>query len=137
MTAWNMANDTDILESAQEEQPPQRSFFTLRTLFSALIFGAVGAGIGRFWGALGEKDDHTLGRMVLSWVGGVSGATLAAYTSTKTARREHREDDAARAQQLQAVAPEKTGADSMPPSTSVQEALHEGLMQSTLPQRAV
>jgi hypothetical protein len=92
-----MASEPDIEPIAHEqhkETPKEtsRAFFTLRTMLSALIFGGLGWGLGKFIGGLGERGEHDLGRKVLSRGFGIGGAILAAYISTKTAREENSQE---------------------------------------------
>jgi hypothetical protein len=75
---------------AVDKNPP--SMFTMRSVLSALFWGVTGFVAGRVVGRWGDRPGSNIGARVLSWTGGIGGAILAAYTSIKTSRREHREE---------------------------------------------
>lgn len=82
---------TLVPEAADKDQP---SMFTMRSIISALFWGVTGFVAGRLIGRAGDRKGSNMGARVLSWTGGIGGAILAAYTSIKTSRREHREEEA-------------------------------------------
>ena len=120
---------TEPVPIAQKEAKPapakvpesERSFFTLRTFVSATLYGALGAFLGHWLGKLGERSDRKSSRIFLAWAGGIGGAVLAAYTSTRTAQRENEDERSARQAQLSQLndtAPSPvTKIEQMPPPT--------------------
>lgn len=78
--------------ATSETETKPDALYSARTLVSALIYGVIGALVGRFIGRIGDQPDRKVGQAILPWVGGILGAFIAAYTASKTENRENREE---------------------------------------------
>lgn len=129
--------ETKAEERANAEEDIKTSkLFTWRTALSALIYGAVGALVGRALGKWGDYAGQPVGSRLLPWVGGGLGVFLSAFTSMKTERRERIEAaEERRAAKLAgeqgiapAVAPEAPATEK--PAAHVDGAAHKGTVNT-------
>ncbi len=109
-------------------QAPSYSAVMARAVFSAAIFGAIGAWLGRWMGTHGNPPSNTMTKSVMKWSMGGFWALVAAYSSLKAS--EH-EAGAAREGQKQTGMETSARAEKMPTSPRAEEASH--VVETTTP----
>lgn len=78
-------------ENRDEQQARYHRHAVLRALFSATVFGTIGAFIGRWMGRHGNDPTSNLAEPMTKWSMGIFCGTLAAYSSFKASERIEKE----------------------------------------------